>query len=391
MKLSDLYWHRITPLHILLWPLSLLFIVFMRIRKLCYWLDFFSSVRLPVPVIVIDSITIEDGGKTPLAIWLVEKLIACGFCPGVIAEGNLDNPSKPEAVTLLSDPTTAGGKALLMANRFEKNCPVWIGGNPANVARALLKEHPDCNVIICTYGLRYPRLERDFEIAVADFNEPSYGNGLLLPAGPLRVSLKRLNSVDAVVVNCSRKLRFDTSNWAPTYHMKLIGDTVYNKSNPAACQLTSSLKDKQLHAVATYDNAQWFTDFLQQLGLQGKLQTVAEDHRFIEQDFSAVQADTILMLEENALQCYDISNNKIWALSIEAWVNGEMQAQVIKKLRERFADSEVLNEMICPHCKSQLHHLENENILICKQDQLAFPIKNGIPNLQLQSRNKLAA
>jgi len=365
--------------------------LFLRIRKLCYWLDFFSSVRLPVPVIVVDSITTDDGGKTPFSIWLVEKLLACGLYPGVIAEGNLDNPDNPEAVTPSSDPANVGGKALLMAKRFEKTCPVWIGGSPAKVARALLESHPDCNVIICTYGLRYPRLERDFEIAVADFNESSYGNGLLFPAGPLSVSLKRLNSVDAVVVNCSRKLRFDTSDWAPTYHMKLVGETVYNVCNPKQHQLTSSLKNKQLHAVTTYDNAQWFTDLLQQLGLRGKLQAVAEDHRFVEQDFSAVQADTILMLEEDALQCQDIANNRIWALSIEAWINGEMQALVIKKLRERFADSDVLNELVCPHCKSQLRHQSTENILICDRDQLRFPIKNGIPNLQLHGRNKLAA
>ena len=391
MKLSELYWHRITPLHFLLWPLSLLFGLFIRIRKLCYWLDFFPSVRLPVPVIIVDSITIDDGGKTPLVLWLTDMLRARGLCPGIIAQGNLDNPGSPEAITKHSNPANVGGKALLLAERFENISPVWVGGNPADVAQALLKAHPDCNVIICTYGLQDPRLERDFEIAVADFNESSFGNGMLLPAGPLRASLNSLGSVDAVVVNGSPKHRFDTDNWAPTYYMKLVGELVYNLSDTNTRHPVSILKGKKLHAISTYENSQWFNDQLQHNGLQADLHTVTEDHRFVAQDFSGIQADSVIMPEEEGLQCREFANETIWALPVEAWIDGELQALVLYKLRERFADSEVLNEMICPNCKCQLRHQEKENTLVCDQDQLEFPIKDGIPVLQVQGCHKLAA
>lgn len=391
MKLSELYWHRITPLHFLLWPLSLLFGLFMRIRKLCYWLDFFPSVKLPVPVIVVDSITTDDGGKTPLVLWLVDMLRTRGLCPGVITQGNLDNPGNPEAVTKFSDPASVGGKALLLAKHFEGISPVWAGGNPADAAQALLKAHPDCNVIICTYGLQYPRLERDFEIAVVDFSKPSFGNGLLLPAGPLRTSLKNLSNVDAVVINGSQKHRFDTDKWAPTYYMKLVVEIIYKLSEPNTSHPVSILKDKKLHAIATYENSQWFIDQLRQHGLQVDLHAVTEDHRFTAQDFSGIQAEAIIMPEEEALQCQEFANETIWTLPVEAWINGELQALTLNKLRERFADTEVLKEMICPHCKCQLRHQEKENTLVCDQDRLAFPIKDGIPMLQLQGCHKLAA
>ncbi|PTN12768.1 tetraacyldisaccharide 4'-kinase [Nitrosomonas aestuarii] len=345
MKLSELYWHRITPLHILLWPLSLLFGLFMRIRKLCYWLDFFPTVKLPVPVIVVDSITTKDGGKTPLILWLVDMLQTRGLRPGIVTRGNLDNPGNPEAVTKNSDPTTVRGKALLMAQRFENICPVWVGGDPADVAQALLKASPECNVIICTTGLQHPRLERDFEIAVADFSESSFGNGLLLPAGPLRTSIRRLHNVDAVVINGSQKYHYDTREWAPTYFMKLVGETIYNLSKPDIRHPITILKNRKLYAIASYENSQWFFDQLLQTGLQSDLHTVAEDHRFVEQDFYDLHAEAVIMPEEDALQCQAFARDRIWALPVEAWISGELQALVLNQLRTKFADSDVLNEL----------------------------------------------
>ena len=57
MKLSEFYWHRITPLHFLLWPISVLYGGIMSLKRLCYSLDFFHTTTLPVPVIVVDSIS----------------------------------------------------------------------------------------------------------------------------------------------------------------------------------------------------------------------------------------------------------------------------------------------------------------------------------------------
>ena len=161
--------------------------------------------------------------------------------PGIIAQGNLDT-GNPEAVTQLSKPGNVGGKALLLAKAFENICPVWVGEDPVDAAQALLNANPGCNIIICTHGLQYHRLERDFEIAVADFSEQSFGNGMLVPAGPLRINLKYLNNVDAVVINGSPKHRFDTDDWAPTYYMKLVGETVYKLSDPCTRHPVSSFE-----------------------------------------------------------------------------------------------------------------------------------------------------
>lgn len=157
MKLSALYWHRITPLHFLLWPLSVLYQLFLTLKKLCYWLDILPSVKLPVPVIIVDSISIDDGGKTPLVLWLIDFLIKQGYHPGIITRGNSDNPGLPVAVTATSDPNQVGGKTFLLAQRCGEICPVWVGNDRVAVAQALLDTHPICNIIICNDGMQdYP-------------------------------------------------------------------------------------------------------------------------------------------------------------------------------------------------------------------------------------------
>ncbi|MCW5618378.1 MAG: tetraacyldisaccharide 4'-kinase [Nitrosomonas sp.] len=342
MKLTELYWHRITPLHILLWPLSLLFGLFISLRKLCYWLDFFPSVKLHVPVIIVDSITSDDAGKTLLTLWLIDNLLAHGLRPGIVARGNLDNPGQPEAVSNTSDPINVGDKAVLLASHLHQQCPVWVGGDPAATATALLKANPACNIIISTHGLQYPRLERDIEIAVVDFSDTSFGNGLRLPAGPLRTSLKSLRNVDAVIINGTHADRYDTSDWAPTYTMKLAGQTVYNLSEPGNRQPASVLKNKKLLAVCRYVNMPWFWEQLQRTGLQGDLHGFNEEHRYIEEDFLKFENEIIIMPEEEALQCTGFKPIAIWALPVEIWINEDkLQSLILNRLKEKYPDVEL--------------------------------------------------
>lgn len=332
MKLSELYWHRITPLHLLLWPISVFYGFFLILKKLCYWLDILPSIKLSVPVIMIDSISIDDGGKTPLLLWLVDCLLAYGFLPGIITRSNSDSSGPPAAVTSTSDPHSVGGKIFLLMQHCGESCPIWVGNDRAAVAQALLSAHPTCNVIICNDGMQYYRLERDIELAVVDFSEQSFGNGLLLPAGPLRMNLKYLGKSDIIVTNGKPNPHTDTSKWGKTYNMKLINEIAYNVLNPEIHQLVSDFKNKRVHAVADADNSYWFFDFMQKTGLNAELHSYAENHRFIQQEIHFAEADVILMPEENALQCQDFADSNLWALPKKAWVNSELQAILLKKL-----------------------------------------------------------
>lgn len=339
MKLSELYWHRITPLHLILWPISFFFNLFIKLRKLCYWLDILPTVRLPVPVIVVDSMTTEDGGKTPLILWVVDFLRTRGLSPGIISRGNSDNPGLPHAVTANSDPVLIGSKTLLLAQRCGDLCPIWVGDDRIAVANALLTAHPDCNIILCNDGLQDHRLERDMEIAVLDFSGYSFGNGLVLPAGPVREDLARLKDVDIVVINGKQKRSIDDRDWARTFNMKLISETIYSVLNPAIRHPASILRDKRLYAIADFNNAHWLSDQLLQNGLQAVLHSFSENHRFIQPDIHHPDADGILMPEENAIQCRSFAPDTLWALPVDAWINNELQIAIWKKIEDKLKNT----------------------------------------------------
>ena len=123
MKLSELYWYRITPLHFILWPLSVLYGFLLTLKRLCYWLDILPSIRLPVPVIMVDSISVEDSGKTPLVLWLIDYLLQQGYRPGIITRGNSDNPGAPAEVTSTSNPHIIEGKNISISATLQRNLP----------------------------------------------------------------------------------------------------------------------------------------------------------------------------------------------------------------------------------------------------------------------------
>ncbi len=335
MKLSELYWYRITPLHFLLWPVSMLYGCFLILKKLCYWLDILPMTKLPIPVIVIDSLSTIDHNKSPCILWIVDTLQRNGYTPGIITHGNSDYPGLPCAVTSFNNSPGVDNKTLLLAERCGESCPVWIGSNLIEVAQAMLNAHPNCNVIICTDGLPYFRLERDIEIIIIDFSVQSYGNGLLLPAGPLRMCQRFLTKSSMLITASEETHReHNTDQQDKTYRMKLVSEIAYNVNEPASQQSISYFKNKKLHAISSDDNAQWFFELIHKSGLKAELHDYRENHLFKLSEIEFPEADVILMPEENALQCKGFAHEKLWAIPRKAWISEELQIVLMNKLKK---------------------------------------------------------
>ena len=155
----------------------------------------------PVPLIIVGNIRVGGTGKTPLVIALANALFEAGYKPGIISRGYQPNGQStleaPQEVVQTSNPNTVGDEPVLMAQRTHYQIPIWVFPKRAQSINALLKAHPEVNVIISDDGLqhaglvRWPAREggRDLELVVED--ERGIGNGRLLPAGPLRESAKR--------------------------------------------------------------------------------------------------------------------------------------------------------------------------------------------------------
>src|SRR3972149_8522897 len=234
------HWYRITPLHLILIPLSLVFRVLVAFRRVLYRDRILASDQLLVPVIVVGNISVGGTGKTPLTLALAQQLIALGWHPLIVSRGYKSASQHPQQVEPGMTAQQAGDEPLLMARR--NLCPVWVGKDRAATARAALQAHPQCNVVLCDDGLQHYRLQRDVEIAVID-GARGFGNGFMLPAGPLREPVSRLQTVDAVVMNGGEA---STGQYA----MRLSGEIFYSLLDPGKTATAAELGKLRCHAGA---------------------------------------------------------------------------------------------------------------------------------------------
>lgn len=145
------------------------------------WRRPITAQRLPVPIIVVGNFTAGGTGKTPVIIALVDYLKAAGYTPGVVSRGYGRSGSGPISVVKNSQASVTGDEPLLIARRCEVQ--VRVDADRRRAAEFLIRA--GCSVIVSDDGLQHQRLPRSLEIEIID-DARGYGNGLLLPAGPLR-------------------------------------------------------------------------------------------------------------------------------------------------------------------------------------------------------------
>lgn len=317
------HWYRLTPLHAVLYPFSLLFRALVALRRLGYRLHLLSSVKLPVPVIIVGNISVGGTGKTPLTLSLVQQMIAQGWHPGIVSRGYGGKGKRLLREVQVDDlAEEVGDEPLLMAQR--KLCPVWTGRDRPAAAIALLRAHPECDVIFSDDGLQHYRLQRDVEIAVID-GERRFGNGLLLPAGPLREPVSRLQQVDAVVVNGGAAQDGE-------FAMQLEGTRFYNLLNPELTRMAGDFIGQQLHAIAGIGHPQRFFSHLQQLGLQCTPHAFPDHHAYTPSELSFDNADALLMTEKDAVKCTAFAGEKDWVLRVDAQISPALVQLITKKV-----------------------------------------------------------
>lgn len=331
MAWIERYWYRISLLHALLYPLSLAFRLAVALRRALYRAGILPVVRLPVPVIVVGNISVGGTGKTPLVLWLAGFLSDKGMQPGIVSRGYGGSSGRPRAVTAASDAAACGDEAVMLAQRCD--APVWIGTDRAAVARGLLAARPDCNVILTDDGLQHYRLARDVEIAVVD-GARGLGNGMLLPAGPLREPETRLTSVTAVVVNISHSATVGLRASAPpAFAMSLRAREFYNLLNPEHRAAPEHFRNRRVHALAGIGNPQRFFEQLQRLGLTFTAHPFADHHAYSPADLAFDDdADIVVMTEKDAVKCRLLATERCWVLQVDADVDSAFGELVLRKL-----------------------------------------------------------
>ncbi|KQT43737.1 MULTISPECIES: tetraacyldisaccharide 4'-kinase [unclassified Methylophilus] len=294
----------------LLLPLTWLFASLAALRRALYRAGLFSSSKLPVPVIVVGNISVGGVGKTPLVIYLANALRAAGYHPGILSRGY--GGQHTGKVTPTSMPAEYGDEPVLIAHRTA--CPVWVHPLRAESGRALLQAYPQTDVLICDDGLQHYDLQRDIEIAVVQ-RPHGLGNGRLLPAGPLRESLSRLQKVDVIVETGQLPI---VPLEQPCFQQSLqAGEwtAVSDFSSPISAQ---ALKQKPLLAIAGIGHPHRFFDSLIAMGLVFETRVFADHYAYTRQDFQDAAGKTLLMTEKDAVKCRHLDLNNAWFLPVTA-------------------------------------------------------------------------
>ncbi|MEY3746950.1 MAG: hypothetical protein RL194_409 [Pseudomonadota bacterium] len=310
--------------HLVLIPLSWVFRLLSGGRRLFYFLGLARSLRLPVPVIVVGNISVGGTGKTPLVIWLVDQLKQAGFSPGIISRGYGGSNRAPVAVEADSTAQSAGDEPLLLARRT--GCPVWIGADRTAAAQALMQAAPQCDLIISDDGLQHYRLQRDIELAVIDADR-GFGNGRLLPAGPLREPVSRLSKVDAVIYNGKQSDGIG-------FGMRLQANLFRNLRSPQKTIGAETLRGRRLFAVAGIGNPQRFFKQLREMGLIIEAHAFADHYAFGPSDFAFAGDNVLLMTEKDAVKCSAFAGPDWWYLPVDAVVDHALADYIIQKLRK---------------------------------------------------------
>lgn len=324
-------WSGNTLWQILLKPLSWLFAAISHLRQYLYQSGWLKTYHLAVPVVVVGNINVGGTGKTPLVIWLAEQLQLAGYTPGIISRGYGGKAQAAQEVFAHSQPQQVGDEPVLIAQRT--TCPVFVSRDRVAAGRALLNQHTECNIIISDDGLQHYRLQRAVEIVVFD-SAKGFGNGALLPSGPLRESVARLYEVDAVVSNGQLKasgLNFDLARLKPI-EMQLRSAGFYNLIDPHKVCTVKELSSLKVLAIAGIGNPERFFQQLRLMGLSFQFQAYSDHHAFKAEDFAATTADVVVMTEKDAVKCQAFAKTNYWVLPVTALVGAELLPIVLNKL-----------------------------------------------------------
>jgi tetraacyldisaccharide 4'-kinase len=325
-------WYGPAWLGLPLWPLSLVFRLLVTLRRGLFRLGILRSYRVPVPVVVVGNLTVGGTGKTPITAWLGRQLKLRGHPVGIVLRGyGAGHSGAPRVVTATDDPAEVGDEALLHARRGPQ--VVVIGAD--RVAAARLAVEQGARIVVCDDGLQHLRLARDYEIAVVDAAR-GFGNGLLLPAGPLREPVGRLETVDAVVLT----RRCESAEPALGPRRPFVAAARFD-IGPAVNLLTgerrelATFRGARVHALAGIGNPQAFFAALGEAGITAQGHAL-DDHGALDPRHPPFpDRATVLMTEKDAVKCASCARPDWWYVELDVVIERATAQDLIALVLER--------------------------------------------------------
>ncbi len=267
---SPRFWETEGWLSAALAPFGLLWATGGRLRRALT-----KPYQAAIPVICVGNLVVGGAGKTPVTLAIAEYLKSHGMTPHVLSRGYGGSAKGPTRVEPeRHGAAEVGDEALLLA----AVAPTWVGGDRAASARAAEAAGAAC--LLLDDGLQNPTLEKDLSLIVVDGGY-GFGNGRLLPAGPLREPIEEgLGRAGAVVL-----VGRDEAGVEQTLASRV--PVLRGRLMPAGSLET--LADKPVLAFAGIGRPAKFFDMLREAGLRvAKARGFADHHSYREAEVEAL-------------------------------------------------------------------------------------------------------
>lgn len=308
---------------LLLLPLSLLWWLGTLLHRAQYALGLRKTVRIPVPVVAVGNLTVGGAGKTPVTLELARRLLDGGRRVAVVSRGY---GRISRGVVLVSDGQTIrsnaeeGGDEPLWLARCEPRLMVLVGEKRSEAASVAVDLGAD--LVLLDDGLSHYGLHRDATVVVVD-DQARFGNGLLLPAGPLRLRTANAGSADLVwwtrvpSLSAARKMEPTALVRRPSVHSSYSADRLVDLDLNDAATI-ESIRGQRVLGVCGIARPDGFERTLEQLGANVRaVKAFPDHHRFTPADVAEIEriaraehCELILTTEKDAVRLSRVASGE---------------------------------------------------------------------------------
>ena len=284
------------------------------------------AARPPCPVIVVGNLTAGGSGKTPVVVQLVRVLAGAGFNPAIVSRGYGGvEPREPVRVAPGDDPDRAGDEAVMLAGATD--APVWVCRDRKQALEAAVEQ--GAGVVVSDDGLQHVALPRSFEICVVD-GSLRFGNGELLPAGPLRQPLDRLGEVDVVLTKCSSP----DDRVGPDEQVFWLHAERLRAVDGGATRPPESLAPGPVDAVAGIGYPEGFFQLLERLGYAVRRHPRPDHHRFRREEIAELSGPVVVTAKDAVKLAGLTDRADLWVLDVTARLPEDLVGRMLSHVRE---------------------------------------------------------
>lgn len=304
-----------------LWPLSLPYGAVAHLRARAYRKGILKQRRLEGVVISVGNLTVGGTGKTPMVLWIAERLLAEGKSVGILTRGYRGKKITPREEKPFGDDSTSD-EVQLLKSRLGEQVPFGIGADRFERGQALARR--GVKWFVLDDGFQHLQLARDVDIVLLDATN-AFGGGRVLPAGRLREPRTALSRADIIVITRSHNapaieaaIRRDSD--APIFYARGELDSV---SAPFHPHLTArQARERRLFAFCGIGNPSAFVADLRDWGFQVVGHRFFPDHHryspvdihAIEHEAKAIGAEGVICTEKDSF-----NYKGLWR-SVDLWV-----------------------------------------------------------------------